>query len=298
MTGKALVPIAQNGGGQWVADVLGVRVEVRNEELPGLQEQVRMGGFYPVVVSAQKKEELESDHSAVTALFQAEMRRRLEGWVALADERLRDSGVTAFAMLGNDDDPELADIMRGSERIRYAEDAICELPDGLTLVSCGYSTPTPWHTPRELSEEALGACLRKKLEPVDDPQQAIFNFHCPPKGTHLDRAPKLDENLRPKAGMAGLEHENVGSTAVRDAIAAFQPLLGLHGHVHAVTGRAKSRLDPVHQPGIGLQPGNPARRDRDHRPQEGSARVAVQSGMKQTVLDRSGLGRMTSKLRD
>lgn len=239
VTGKALVPIVEISGGGWVADMLGESVEVGEGELPAFQERVRIAGFYPVVVDERETAELAADPVAVKAVFRREMRRRLEEWVALADERLSDSGIAAFAMLGNDDEPELADVIRSSSRIAYAEDSVCELPEGLVLVSCGYSTPTPWNTPRELPEDELAALLREGLMFVDNPQRTIFNFHCPPKATHLDRAPKLDENLRPRAGVVGLEYENVGSTAVREAIAEFQPLLGLHGHVHESPGAQK-----------------------------------------------------------
>ena len=59
-------------------------------------------------------------------------------------------GVRGFVILGNDDFPEVADALAGSERRAYAEEAICELPGGWELMSFGYSTPTPWDTPREL----------------------------------------------------------------------------------------------------------------------------------------------------
>jgi hypothetical protein len=44
----------------------------------------------------------------------------------------------------------------------------------------------------------------------------------------LDIAPKISDDLT----MSGSETSNVGSTAVLDAIKRYQPLLGLHGHIH------------------------------------------------------------------
>jgi Icc-related predicted phosphoesterase len=67
---------------------------------------------------------------------------------------------------------------------------------------------------------------------LHDPEQAVFNFHCPPHGTHLDQAPMLDAELRPQVRRDRLKVGPVGSTAVREAIEQSGPLLGLHGHVH------------------------------------------------------------------
>jgi len=60
----------------------------------------------------------------------------------------------------------------------------------------------------------------------------------PPYNSNLDEAPELDENLRPK--YAGNALKPTGSTALRKAIETFQPLLGLHGHIHE--GRGTSRI--------------------------------------------------------
>jgi hypothetical protein len=65
-------------------------------------------------------------------------------------------------------------------------------------------------------------------------ERAIFNFHAPPYGTGLDEAPALDETLRPTHG--GAVMKPVGSTAVRDAINSYQPMLSVHGHIHESRG--------------------------------------------------------------
>jgi hypothetical protein len=60
----------------------------------------------------------------------------------------------------------------------------------------------------------------------------------PPYKSGLDEAPELDKDLRPV--LAGQALKPVGSTAVRKAIEATQPLLGLHGHIHE--GRGSMRI--------------------------------------------------------
>ncbi|HRQ32064.1 MAG TPA: hypothetical protein PLM89_03060, partial [Anaerolineales bacterium] len=69
-------------------------------------------------------------------------------------------------------------------------------------------------------------------------ENAIFNVHVPPYKSGLDEAPELDENLRPV--LAGQALKPVGSTALREMIERYQPLLGLHGHIHE--GRGATRI--------------------------------------------------------
>jgi Icc-related predicted phosphoesterase len=83
--------------------------------------------------------------------------------------------------------------------------------------------------------------LEKKIEAmvsqVSDMENCIFNFHCPPFDSVIDAAPRLDENIRPVLTAGGQpEMIPVGSTAVRAAIEKYQPLFGLHGHIHESKG--------------------------------------------------------------
>ena len=75
------------------------------------------------------------------------------------------------------------------------------------------------------------------LEHAGDPETTIFNFHAPPYGSKLDNAPALNEDLTYKSGGQALRP--VGSTSVRQAIESFQPMLGLHGHIHESKGATR-----------------------------------------------------------
>ena len=95
---------------------------------------------------------------------------------------------------------------------------------------------------------------------MKDPENSIFNIHVPPYNTHLDIAPKIDENLRPILTPGGEpEFAHVGSTAVRKCIETYKPLAGLHGHIHESKGYAKlgrtQCFNPGSEYGIGLLKG-------------------------------------------
>ena len=232
ITGKSVVPLVERADG--VEARLGESTTVARDEdeLAALQRRIRAGGRYVARISPQEYERLGSEPKLLDALFDRGMRESLRGWVEVAEERLPATGTPAFFMLGNDDEEAILEEIGGSDALRYAEHRLCELPGGYEMISFGYSTPTPWHTPRELAEEAMAERIEALAVQVTDPRRAIFNLHCPPRDTHLDQAPVLDEELRPTLGAAGTVTGSVGSSAVRTSIERHQPMLGLHGHVH------------------------------------------------------------------
>ncbi len=70
------------------------------------------------------------------------------------------------------------------------------------------------------------------LDAVPADRQVVVNFHCPPYGSGLDVAPELDETLKPVIRGGRPSFIPVGSKAVRETIKRYQPVVGLHGHIH------------------------------------------------------------------
>jgi Icc-related predicted phosphoesterase len=120
--------------------------------------------------------------------------------------------------------------------VTFAEGKVLDL-GGFSMVSMGWTNPTPWDTFREAPEDELAEKIEAVAQHVPDMGRTIFNFHAPPYGTGLDEAPALDETLRPTHG--GAVMKPVGSMAVRDAINKHQPLLSVHGHIHESRGMKK-----------------------------------------------------------
>jgi Icc-related predicted phosphoesterase len=117
-----------------------------------------------------------------------------------------------------------------------AEDRLVELGEGVTMISCGWSNRTPWHTPRELDEDDLEGRIEKLAAEVPRPERSVFNLHVPPARTAIDLAPALDGALKPRVRGGAVMMEPVGSEAVRRVLERHQPMLGLHGHIHESRG--------------------------------------------------------------
>jgi len=243
--GKLMIPIIKEGNGHHRATLQG-RVEqiTTSEELDGLRARLDILGFYHKIMEEDEFRVLQADPKAVNALFNQLAKQKLGNWVNLAEERLNGSGINCFVTGGNDDDPEVLTALKreGTKSFFACENEIVQVDDGHSMISVGFSTPTPWNTPREVSEKELASMIENMAVKVPDMNKAIFNFHDPPVDSSLDTCPKLDWTKDPpeqivEGGQVVLF--GAGSAAVREAIEKYQPMLGLHGHIHESQSVAK-----------------------------------------------------------
>lgn len=85
------------------------------------------------------------------------------------------------------------------------------------VAALGCSSPTPFNTPGEYTEEEIA----RHLEPFAALDKLILACHCPPKPSLLDQS---------------REGQHFGSTAVAAFIAARQPRYFFCGHIHEAEG--------------------------------------------------------------
>jgi Icc-related predicted phosphoesterase len=232
MTGKMLVPLVAQAGGKYGFEWLGASYSLSAGELAEYEKQMRMSGCYPFRTTPDEKEALEQDPQKVKRLFASVMRATVVDWLTLAEQRLAKSGVECYITPGNDDVLEIDEAFSTSRYVKNPEGQYLMVKGEYEMIASGYSNRTPWNSPREKDEEALLASIQGMAEKLANPHKAIFNFHCPPFDSGLDTAPKIDKTFKPVTGITGVEMSAVGSTAVAQAIQEYQPLLGLHGHVH------------------------------------------------------------------
>ncbi len=243
--GKLMIPIIKESNGHYRATLQG-RVEhlSTQEELDNLKGRLDILGFYYKIIEEDEFHALQADPKAVEALFNVLAKQKLANWVNLAEERLNGTGIKCFVTGGNDDDPEVLTALKreGTKSFFACENDMVYVDQDHSMISVGFSTPTPWNTPREVSEEELGRMIEDMVVKVSDMNKAIFNFHDPPVDSSLDTCPKLDWTKDPpeqivEGGQVVLF--GAGSLAVRAAIEKYKPMLGLHGHIHESQSVAK-----------------------------------------------------------
>ncbi len=229
VTGKVMIPIVAHQG-YWQVTLRGEsqRMETR-EELAEVERQIRNRGSYPAIVTPDELQVLSEEEGAVDRRFSDEMIHSLDRWLDMADTKLRGGDIGCIVNGGNDDIWEIDQVIESSPCVTFAEGKVLDL-GGFSLVSMGWTNPTPWDTFREAPEDELATKIEAVASRVPDMGRAIFNFHAPPYGTGLDEAPALDATLRPMHG--GAVMKPVGSLAVRDSIIRHQPMLSVHGHIH------------------------------------------------------------------
>jgi Icc-related predicted phosphoesterase len=240
VTGKMIVPIIKKNGGSHTAEFLNHNYVMKSDkEVEELEKKVRWTGYYPYRTTEEEVAQMRGDPTKVDAVFTDVMMDTLRRWMGMAEERLKGKGVKVYMTGGNDDRPDIEDVLKSSSFVVDPEGEVVSLDGGFEMLSSGWSNPTPWKTPRECSEEELASKLEVMVGKVRDMKKCIFNLHVPPYDTGLDTCPKLDENLKPVYAGSEIMMISAGSKAVRDAIEKHQPVLGLHGHIHESRGFVK-----------------------------------------------------------
>ncbi|MDG6940116.1 MAG: metallophosphoesterase [Nitrososphaerota archaeon] len=240
ITGKALIPIVEGPDGNFRLSMHGEDKTVKKKDLPDYQVRLRNSGCYYFVTTDRELEDMSGRPDKVDAIFLEQMKAVLAGWIALAEERLKGTDVKCYISPGNDDKLEMDELLKDGEHVFNPENSVVSITPRNEMITLGYANPTPWHSPREVSEEKLEEMITALADKVTDRSGSIFNLHVPPQGTDLDRAPAVNSDLEyEKAGMGMLKMISAGSTAVRSAIERYQPLLGLHGHIHESRGFAR-----------------------------------------------------------
>jgi len=250
LCGKMINPILIQPDKSYTCDFMGQRIVARTpDELNQLQKRIASTGNYYAILETAEMEQLMAEGKTIDGRIDAQVRKihlgagkidelfkqlvveRLKVWNGLMEERLKNSGVKVYIAPGNDDLLEINQVLDDFGYAINTDERKVDV-DGYEMITLSWSNPTPWDTPRECSEEELAKKIENLASQIDRMDRAIFNFHVPPYGTQIDLAYKLSKDLVPSVN----ETVNVGSTAILEAIKRYQPLLGLHGHIHESRG--------------------------------------------------------------
>ena len=256
ITGKMMVPVVATADGRHEARVLGrARDRLDRRGSTSMEKRIRFNGFYPYRCDRTEYDRLNSDTAYREETFTRLMVDEVRRWIALAEERLAGTGIRCFVMPGNDDEfaideaLESTTVVNPDNRVVRVGD---DVADALVLVDEPHAVGQP-------ARGARGANCSSGFTgwpPSSTPSlTTIFNLHCPPHGTMLDRAPQLTADLKVVLDGGEPRIVSVGSTAVRTLIEEVQPVLSLHGHIHESKAIAKIGKTTCVNPGSAYSEG-------------------------------------------
>lgn len=237
ITGKVMVPIVDEGGGNHSVRFQSREQVVPTEDLEKLEEQIRFNGFYPYRCEPAEVERMQADDAYRSSVFSDLMVEQVRRWADMAAERNAVDGTPFLIMPGNDDEFAIDEAL-DRDGVVNPDERVVELGH-LQVLSSAWANPTPWNSPREESEEALTSRLDRIAASLDADRPTLFNLHCPPYDTTLDRAPILTVDLKAVSDGGEPRLGPVGSRAVRGLIERVQPVASMHGHIHESRGVTK-----------------------------------------------------------
>lgn len=248
MTGKAIVPLIAQGGGKYKVTLLDQEsILETKEDLDRMVVTIQNRGYYPYVTDPDEVAAIAATPGRSDELFLQEALKTMQHWMDYADAKLAGTSIRTFVCPGNDDMFEVDDIIKQSKRVELVEGKVIQLDEHHEMINAGWSTPTPWKTHREESEDQLRQRIQVMIDQLKDVKNSVFNLHDPPYGSGLDDAPELTADMRP--AYAGRSLVPVGSHAVLELIEKYSPLLGLFGHIHEGKGTRKYRNTLCINPG-------------------------------------------------
>ena len=276
VAGKAIQSIVRAPGGHWQCRFVGTDYDVvEGPELTALEKLIADHGYYPYRADPGELEAKEADGGLDDAVPRSLMRERLTEWLELADARLRPLGIPLYFMLGNDDPEELGALLDSAPWGTHDEGKVVWLDDEHEMISCGYSNVDALaHLSRAGRDPPSGLDRRDGAHAASIPSERSSTCTRRPSARSSTRPRSSTRTSHVQASLGQVQMVAVGSTAVRDAEQTYQPLLGLHGHIHEFVGHPAHRPDGRPQPGQRLLDRGAERRADHARRRQGQGTAA------------------------
>ncbi|MCX6223059.1 MAG: metallophosphoesterase [Bacteroidia bacterium] len=256
MTGKMVIPIYKMQNGNFQSEILQQNFILKTkDELQKYISNTANMGLYPYLTDEDEMKTLHDNKTKADDIFKKLIVERLTQWVELADKKMKVVNSNLFVCPGNDDDYFIDDILKQSTSIINLENKVFDISEEYQILSTGHSNLTPWHTPREISENELEKVLTELSQKVNINKATIYNIHVPPYDSKIDECAELDSEFRVMSSLGQIKKQPVGSTAVRKIIEKNHPMLGLFGHVHEGKGMFNLNGTLCFNPGSNYQEG-------------------------------------------
>jgi uncharacterized protein len=147
--------------------------------------------------------------------------------------RMAEVAPRLLVQIGNMDSSEVEELLEEQGLNVHARTT--DLGHGVGLVAVGHSTPTPFGTPSEVSDEQIASWLESGSRDSGRFRHLLLMAHTPPYETAADRLP---------GGVS------VGSIAVRRFIEEHQPEVCITGHIHEARSVDRIGRTTVINPGM------------------------------------------------
>lgn len=255
ITGKGIIPVVRRSNDIHEASLYGTRYVARSsDELESLLKSLSNYGFYPLIVREEDLSKLDKPEY-FDEMFRELAIKRIREWINHAESKLKGMNVELYMMPGNDDPYDIDSAFAGDIVINHARKTIEVLNGKYMLIGYDKTNITPWRCPRDVDENIIEKELTDLLSEAKENKPILLNTHCPPYGTLLDLAPKLDKDLKPVVSGGSIVTEHVGCISVRKIIERHQPLIGLHGHIHESRAIDKIKNTVIINPGSAYNEG-------------------------------------------
>ena len=167
ITGKAIVPIVESDG-KWETTLQEYHEVLESEEeVQAIEKKIINRGYYPARMDREEYLALKGDEKLVDAKFKEVMLATVERWMSIAEEKLAGTSIRCFLCPGNDDMFEVDTVIEKSNEVEMGEARTLDV-GGFTMVSMGWTNPTPWNTYREAPEERLRERIDRMLKDAPD----------------------------------------------------------------------------------------------------------------------------------
>jgi Icc-related predicted phosphoesterase len=239
MMGKLMIPIVERPDGKYDASLHAETFVLTKEEIPEFAKRCRMITYLPYVTKPEEVEHISKDENYREDLFEKLEQETISTWLSLIPGRVPEKCKVILSP-GNDDKLSIDTIIRAEmaniSNIVFGEQEVVALDEEHEVLCFGWSNPTPFNSPRECSEEEIEERLEMVVAQIKNMKTAVFCIHVPPYQSSLDEAPLITKDLKYDMSSGRIQMVPVGSTGVRKIIEKYQPLLGLHGHIHESPG--------------------------------------------------------------
>ena len=126
-------------------------------EVVAMEKRIADRGYYPIRLQPRGSRRLgRPTRASSTRASRPRSSHGVERWMAIADEKLRGSEIRCIVSPANDDMFEIDQIIERASSCDPRRGR-ADRPRGLTMISTGWTNPTPWNTFRELPEDQLRA---------------------------------------------------------------------------------------------------------------------------------------------